>query len=97
ADTLCAKLALGPSSKALDIGTGTGGNAAIAAARLGSRVTAVDISPRLLEAGRKRALVEGLDIEFVEADALDLPFSEASFDAVSSIFGVMAAGLWSTP
>ena len=42
-----------------------------------------------LAAGRARALAEGLTPRFQEADAEALPFPDASFDAVLSIFGVM--------
>ena len=74
----------------LDVATGSG-NAAIAAARLGCRATGVDYVPSLLERGRERAAAERLAIEFVAGDAEDLPFADASFDAVTSIYGVMFA------
>ena len=74
----------------LDVATGSG-NAAIAAARHGSHVVGVDYVPSLLERGRARAAAEGLDIELVEGDAEALPFPDASFDAVISVFGVMFA------
>jgi SAM-dependent methyltransferase len=74
--------------RVLDIATGTG-NAALAAARCGCRVTGIDYVPELLERGRTRAAAEGLDVDFVEGDAELLPFPEASFDAVLSCLGVM--------
>ena len=74
----------------LDVATGSG-NAAIAAARHGSQVVGVDYVPSLLERGRARAAAEGLDIELVEGDAEALPFPDASFDAVISVFGTMFA------
>lgn len=74
----------------LDVATGSG-NAAIAAARHGSHVVGVDYVPSLLERGRARAAAEGLDIELIEGDAEALPFADASFDAVVSVFGVMFA------
>jgi SAM-dependent methyltransferase len=74
----------------LDVATGTG-NAAIAAARCVCAVTGVDFVPALLVRGRTRAAAEGFAIEFVEGDAEDLPFPDASFDAVLSVFGVMFA------
>jgi ubiquinone/menaquinone biosynthesis C-methylase UbiE len=74
----------------LDVATGSG-NAAIAAARHGSHVVGVDYVPSLLERGRARAAAEGLDIELVEGDAEALPFPNASFDAVISVFGTMFA------
>jgi len=77
-------------SRVLDVATGSG-NAAIAAARLGCRVTGADYVPSLLERGRERAAAERLEIDFVEGDAEALPFEDASFDAVTSIYGAMFA------
>src|SRR4051794_31723938 len=77
-------------SEVLDVATGSG-NAAIAAARLGCDVIGVDYVPSLLERARERAMAEGLDVEFVEGDAEALPFPDASFDAVTSVFGCMFA------
>ena len=74
----------------LDVATGSG-NAAIAAARLGCTAVGVDYVPALLERGRERAAAEGLEVEFLEGDAEALPFPDASFDAVTSIFGSMFA------
>ena len=74
----------------LDVATGSG-NAAIAAARRGCAAVGVDYVPALLERGRVRAAAEHLDVRFVEGDAEDLPFADASFDAVLSIYGVMFA------
>jgi ubiquinone/menaquinone biosynthesis C-methylase UbiE len=76
--------------RVLDVATGSG-NAAIAAARLGTQAVGVDYVPALLERGRKRAAAEGLDVELVEGDAEALPFPDASFDAVISAFGSMFA------
>jgi SAM-dependent methyltransferase len=72
----------------LDVATGTG-NAAIAAARCGCEVTGVDYVEALLERGRERAAAEGLSITFTEGDAEQLPYPDASFDAVLSCVGVM--------
>jgi ubiquinone/menaquinone biosynthesis C-methylase UbiE len=74
----------------LDVATGSG-NAAIAAARLGCEAVGVDYVPALLERGRERAAAEGLEIELIEGDAEALPFEDASFDAVTSVFGSMFA------
>jgi len=74
--------------RVLDVATGSG-NAAIAAARLGSTAVGVDYVPSLLERGRLRAAAEGLSVELLEGDAEALPFPDASFDAVTSVFGSM--------
>ena len=57
----------------------------------GCEVVGIDYVPALLERGRLRAAAEHLDVEFVEGDAEELPFPDASFDAVVSIYGVMFA------
>lgn len=72
----------------LDVATGSG-NSALAAARCGCAVIGVDYVPELLERGRVRAAAEGLPVEFVEGDAENLRFPDASFDAVLSCLGVM--------
>jgi SAM-dependent methyltransferase len=82
--------ALGPGSNVLDVAAGTG-NASLPAAQRGAQVTASDLTPELLEAGRRRAAADGLELDWVEADAEDLPFQDASFDVVMSAIGVMFA------
>src|SRR6476619_7658773 len=64
---------IGPGMRVLDVAAGTG-NASIPAAKTGADVTASDLTPELLEAGRKRAEAEGVTLEWVEADAENLPF-----------------------
>ncbi len=76
--------------RVLDVGAGTG-NASLPGAAAGARVTASDLTPELLDAGRSRAAAQGLDLEWVEADAEHLPFEDASFDVVMSLIGVMFA------
>src|SRR4051812_7724242 len=76
--------------RTLDVATGSG-NAALAAARRGCEAVGVDYVPALLERGRVRAAAEHLAVEFVEGDAERLPFADASFDAVLSIYGGMFA------
>ena len=75
----------------LDVATGDG-NLALAAARRGARVTAVDIVPALLHRAAERAAVEHVAIELSWADARELPYAEASFDVTASAIGVMFAG-----
>ncbi len=79
-----------PGDRVLDVAAGTG-NASIAAAERGAKVTASDLTPELLEAGRGRAEAEGLELEWVEADAENLPFDDQSFDDVISSIGAMFA------
>lgn len=74
----------------LDVAAGTG-NASIPAARAGAQVTAIDLTPELLDAGRARAQREGLAFDWIEADAENLPFEDESFDVVISSIGVMFA------
>ncbi|MGH2917917.1 MAG: class I SAM-dependent methyltransferase [Solirubrobacteraceae bacterium] len=74
----------------LDVAAGTG-NASLPAARAGADVTASDLTPELLEAGRSRADGEGLALEWAEADAENLPFADDSFDVVMSSIGAMFA------
>jgi SAM-dependent methyltransferase len=76
--------------RVLDVATGSG-NAAIAAARLGCSATGCDYVLELLERGRERARAERLEIDFVVGDAEELPFGDAAFDAVTSIYGAMFA------
>jgi SAM-dependent methyltransferase len=89
-EQLCEALDLRPGAKVLDVAAGNG-MASLAAARRWCTVTSTDYVPALLERGRARAEAEGLAIEFMEADAEDLPFDDGEFDTVLSTFGVMFA------
>lgn len=81
---------IGPGMKVLDVAAGTG-NASIPAAAAGAEVTASDLTPELFEAGRERADAEGVELQWVEADAESLPFEDGSFDVVMSSIGAMFA------
>lgn len=84
------RLNLKPGMKVLDVACGTG-NLSLPAARAGAEVTGVDIAPNLIEQARENAKREGLDIKFDEGDAEALPYADASFDAVITMFGAMFA------
>ncbi len=74
----------------LDIATGTGDLAINMIATGAKKIVGLDISPGMLEVGRKKVHEKKLDpiIEMVVGDSEDLPFSENSFDAVTVAFGV---------
>jgi SAM-dependent methyltransferase len=74
----------------LDVATGSG-NAAIAAAQRGARVTGLDLVPELIDAARARFAAADLEAELVVGNAEELPFEDASFDRVTSVFGAMFA------
>src|ERR671915_2195842 len=74
---------IAPGMRVLDVAAGTG-NASIPAAQRGAQVTASDLTPELFDAGRARAQTEGVALEWVEADAENLPFEDESFDVVMS-------------
>lgn len=88
ADSFVARMELEPGGRVLDIACGTG-NVTIPLARRGGNVTGLDITPRLLEEARARAAREGLHIRFDEGFAEVLPYPDASFDVVVSMFGIM--------
>jgi 2-polyprenyl-3-methyl-5-hydroxy-6-metoxy-1,4-benzoquinol methylase len=79
-----------PGMSILDVATGSG-VAAIAAARRGATVTAIDFAPDLLEHARQIAADAGVSVNFLHGDAEDLDFPDSSFDAVISTFGCMFA------
>jgi SAM-dependent methyltransferase len=79
-----------PGDRVLDVAAGSG-NAAIPAAQAGARVVASDLTPELLEAGRRRAARLGVELDWRQADAENLPFADGEFDHVVSCLGVMFA------
>lgn len=82
--------AVEPGQDVLDVACGTG-NATIPAARLGARVTGLDIVPELLDVARERAADAMVEVDWVEGDAQELPFEADGFDRVLSTFGHMFA------
>lgn len=87
-EELAETMDMAPDTKVLDVAAGNG-NATLAFARRFCAVTSTDYVGALLDSGKARADVEGLDIRFQVADAENLPFDDAAFDAVVSTYGVM--------
>ena len=73
---------MGPTSRALDVATGTG-DLAVELGRRGASVVGLDFSEPMLELARKKAPA----IEFVQGNALELPWGDSEFDAVTVGFG----------
>ena len=90
AEAFVARLPIAPGARVLDVASGTG-NLAVPLARNGKIVTGVDIATNLLAQARERAAAEDLFIIFDEGDAEQLPYPDASFDAVVTMFGAMFA------
>jgi len=90
AETLAAAADIRPGMDVLDVAAGNG-NFAIAAADRGAHVTASDFSPKMIELGRARTAAEGIDVDWQEADAEQLPFPDAAYDVAASVFGAMFA------
>lgn len=84
------RLNLQKGERVLDVACGTG-NLALPAARKGAVVTGIDIAPNLLEQARARAGAENLECRFEEGDAENMPYADASFDTVLTMFGAMFA------
>ncbi len=76
--------------RVLDVACGNG-NTAIPAARSGASVTGVDIAPYLIEQAVVRAEREGVAADFDIGDVEKLPYEDASFDVVLTMFGAMFA------
>ena len=72
--------------RVLDVACGTG-VAALTAARVGARVTGLDLTPELLARARENAELANLEVEWHEGDVEQLPFRDASFDVVLSQYG----------
>jgi SAM-dependent methyltransferase len=84
------RLHIEPETRVLDVACGTG-NLSIPSARSGARVTGVDIATNWLDQARVWASAEGLTIQFDEGDAEQLPYADAAFDIIVSMFGAMFA------
>jgi len=73
-------------ARVLDVACGTG-VVAVTAARLGARVSGLDLTPELLAVARDNARIAGVDIEFQDGDVENLPFEQDTFDVVVSQYG----------
>ena len=89
-ERVVSRIGVGAGDDVLDVACGTG-NAAIRAAAAGGRVVGVDLTPELFAAGRRLASAAGVDVEWVEGDAEELPVEDESFDVVLSVFGCIFA------
>ena len=80
----------GNAKKVMDIATGTGDLAILLAKSDIDDVTGLDISPGMLEIGKQKVNDEGLSskIDMIIGDSEELPFQEATFDAITVAFGV---------
>lgn len=79
-----------PGERILDVATGTGALAIVAAKR-GAEVIGQDLAPVLVDTARERAAEEDVTVQFEVGDAEDMRYDDASFDAVMSTCGVMFA------
>ncbi len=77
-----------PGATLVDLACGTG-NAALAAAARGARVTGVDLTPELIDIGAKKAGSAGQTITWAAADAADTALPAGAFDAVVSNMGII--------
>jgi SAM-dependent methyltransferase len=82
--------AISAGQEVLDVAAGNG-NLTVVAGEEGASVVASDFSPGQVELGRARTAEEGLDVEWVVADAEELPFEDDRFDCAASVFGAMFA------
>jgi SAM-dependent methyltransferase len=81
---------VGAADRVIDVATGTG-NAALLAAARGAKTVGVDYEPALLRIAEQRARDAGRDIRWVRGEAHALPLPDRSADVVLSVFGVMYA------
>ena len=86
-DRLIDAAGVSPGMRVLDVAAGDG-NTALAAARRGATVIAVDITPAQVRRGRIRTEAEGAMVRWAEADEDRLPFRDVSFDCALCTFGI---------
>jgi SAM-dependent methyltransferase len=90
AEAVCEAVDPHAGERVLDVACGSG-TAALVAARRYCDVIGIDYVPALIGRARARAAADGLDVDFRVADAQSLPFADASFDVVLSVYGVQFA------
>jgi SAM-dependent methyltransferase len=89
-ECMCEAVRLRAGEKVLDVATGSG-NTALSAARRGCETAGIDYVPSLIDRARARAEAEGLPVRFEVGDCEQIPFADAAFDVVLSVFGSMFA------
>lgn len=90
AERVVAAGGVGPGMDVADVGAGTG-NLAVISAEAGASVWASDLTPEMVEIGKARSTEAGLEIDWLEADAEDLPYEDNRFDVTLSMFAAMFA------
>jgi ubiquinone/menaquinone biosynthesis C-methylase UbiE len=90
AEAICTALDPHPGQRVLDVACGSG-TAALVAARRYCEVAGIDYVPALVDRARQRAQIEGYAVDFRVGDAQELPFPDATFDAVVSVYGMQFA------
>lgn len=80
-------LKLEPGAKALDLACGTG-DISFLLEKSGAKVVGIDFCADMIEIARRRASESGSTVEFIEADALDLPFDSNEFEGATMGFGI---------
>jgi SAM-dependent methyltransferase len=86
AGRLVKRAAIRVGQRVLDVACGTG-VVSITAARLGARVTGLDLTPELLDRAKENSRIAEVEVDWREGDVEKIPFDDATFDAVLSQFG----------
>ena len=80
-------LQLNKKSEVIDLASGTG-DLAFAMQQVAGKVIGTDFCEDMLVVARRKAKERNIDIEFKQADAMDLPFRDNQFDAATISFGI---------
>ena len=89
-ELMCEAAQLRAGQRVLDVACGSG-NVALSAARRNCDAVGIDYVPALIERARERAAAERLPAHFEVGDCEAIPFPDASFDAVLTVYGSMFA------